>query len=98
MATSNLVVNLNKIRAANAATEAESSVVIFDYFAPESEAGQNSQTPLVRVIGESLQKTQDGDWMFRGVNLYRINEQGKGISGAIRSYRLSRINGLVRRP
>ena len=95
---SNLVVNLNKIRAANSSTSPESSVFVFDYFAPDSAAGQNNQRPLVRVIGDSLQRTVDGDWMFKGVNLYRINERGKGISGAIRTYRLSRINGIVRQP
>ena len=95
---SNLVVNLNKIRAANASTSPESSVFVFDYFAPDSAVGQSNQRPLVRVIGDSLQRTVDGDWMFKGVNLYRINERGKGISGAIRTYRLSRINGIVRQP
>jgi hypothetical protein len=94
---SNLVVNLNKIRAANASNSPESSVFVFDYFAPESAMGQNNQRPLVRVIGDSLQRI-DGDWMFKGVNLYRINERGKGIAGAIRTYRLSRINGIVRQP
>ena len=96
--TSNLVVNLNKIRAANRSVRPESSVFIFDYFAPESAVGQNNQRPLVRVVNGSLQRTDDGDWMFKGVNLFRINEQGKGISGAIRTYRLSRINGVVRKP
>lgn len=95
---SNLTVNLNKIRAANMSSSPESSVFVFDYFAPESAAGQNNQRPLVRVIGNSLQRTDDGDWMFKGVNLYRINERGKGIAGAIRTYRLSRINGIVRQP
>lgn len=96
--TSNLVVNLNKIRAANQSTRPESSVVIFDYFAPKSAAGENSQRPLVRVISDSLTRDAEGNWMFKGVNLYRINEQGKGISGAIRTYKLSRINGIVRQP
>lgn len=95
---SNLVVNLNKIRAANQSTNPESSVVIFDYFAPESAQGQNNQRPLVRVITDSLVRDGEGNWMFRGVNLYRINEQGKGISGAIRTYKLNRINGIVRQP
>jgi hypothetical protein len=95
---SNLVRNLNKIRAANTSSNPESSVFVFDYFAPDSAVGQNNQRPLVRVIGDSLQRTVDGDWMFKGVNLYRINERGKGISGAIRTYRLSRINGIVRQP
>lgn len=96
--TSNLVVNLNKIRAANDAVRPESSVFIFDYFAPESAEGESNQRPLVRVINGSLSRLDDGDWMFKGVNLFRINEQGKGISGAIRTYRLSRINGIVRQP
>jgi len=95
---SNLVVNLNKIRAANTSNDPVSSVCVFDYFAPESAAGQSNQRPLVRVIGDSLTRTDDGEWMFRGVNLYRINEHGKGVSGAIRTYRLSRINGIVRQP
>lgn len=95
---SNLVVNLNKIRAANTSSSPESSVFVFDYLASESAAGQNNQRPLVRVIGDSLKRTGNGDWMFKGVNLYRINERGKGIGGAIRTYRLSRINGIVRQP
>ncbi len=98
MARSNLVANLNKIRAASQSKTPERATFLFDYFAPESAVGQNNQRPLVRVIGDSLQRTIDGDWMFRGVNLYRINESGKGISGAIRTYRLSRINGIVRQP
>lgn len=96
---SNMVININKIRAANKATRPEKATIIFDYFAPESTYGQNMQRPLVRVIANSL--TRDivsGSWMFKGVNLYRINEHGKGISGAIRTYKLNRINGLVRQP
>ena len=96
--TSNLVRNLNKIRAANTSSSPERSVFLFNYFAPESVMGQNNQCPLVRVINSSLERTIDGDWIFKGVNLYRINEHGKGIVGAIRTYRLSRINGLLRRP
>lgn len=96
--TSNLVINLNKVRAANQSTRPESSVVIFDYFAPESEAGETQQRPLVRVITDSLQRTDSGEWVFKGVNLYRVNERGQGVNGAIRTYRLSRINGLVRTP
>jgi hypothetical protein len=96
--TSNLVVNLNKIRAANVSVVPERGVFIFDYFASQSATGQSNQRPLVRVINGSLERTTDGDWMFRGVNLYRINDRGKGISGAIRTYRLSRINGVVRQP
>ena len=94
---SNLVTNLNKIRAANNATKAEKAVVLFDYVASESTEGQTYQRPLVRVISDSLQRTDSG-WFFRGVNLYRINEHGKGVNGAIRTFRLNRINGLVRRP
>ena len=96
--TSNLVVNLNKVRAANQSDRAESSVLVFDYFAPESASGETNQRPLVRVISESLERTEAGEWMFKGVNLYRINEQGKGIQGAIRTYKLDRINGIVRQP
>ncbi len=95
---SNLVVNLNKVRAASITDRAESSVFVFDYFAPESVEGQVNQRPLVKVIQGSLERSDGGDWMFKGVNLYRINEHGKGVTGAIRTFRLSRINGLVRRP
>jgi hypothetical protein len=95
---SNLVINLNKIRAANQTKKAERSVFVFDYFAPESSSGQVRQRPLVRVVNNSLKRTEDGSWMFKGVNLYRINENGKGVNGAIRTFRLSRINGLMRRP
>ena len=93
----NLVANLNKIRAANNTTEAENAVVVFDYFALESVEGQTRQRPLVRVIKDSLRRVDSG-WFFKGVNLYRINDRGKGISGAIRTYRLSRINGIIRQP
>lgn len=96
--TSNLVVNLNKIRAANTSDRPESSVFIFDYFAPDSAEGEFNQRPLVRVVNGSLNRLDNGDWMFKGVNLFRINEQGKGVVGAIRTYRLSRINGIVRQP
>jgi len=96
--TSNLVVNLNKVRAANQSERPESSVIIFDYYAPESVEGETNQRPLVRVVSDSLQRLDDGDWMFKGVNLYRINEHGKGVNGAIRTYRLRRINGIVRQP
>ena len=95
---SNLVVNLNKVRAASETKHAESSVFVFDYFAPESAEGQTSQRPLVKVIQGSLERSDEGKWMFKGVNLYRINENGKGTKGAIRTFRLDRINGLVRRP
>jgi hypothetical protein len=97
--TSNLVVNLNKVRAAAVpARPVESTVFVFDYYAPESSSGQIRQRPLVRVVSDSLKRTDDGEWMFKGVNLYRINENGKGVNGAIRTFRLSRINGLMRRP
>ena len=95
---SNLVVNLNKVRAASETDCAESSVFVFDYFAPGSAEGQTSQRPLVKVIRGSLNRSDDGEWLFKGVNLYRINENGKGTKGAIRTFRLDRINGLVRRP
>lgn len=98
MARSNLVVNLNKIRAANRAHSPEASVCIFDYFASQSARGQNDQRPLVRVIKGSLQRTQDNEWVFRGVNLYRVDENSRQVSEAIRTYRLDRINGLVRQP
>ena len=92
--TSNTVVNLNKVRAANDTDRPESAVLIFDYFAPESQEGQTEQRPLVRVESDSLRRLEDGDWMFKGTNLYRVNESDKGI----RTYRLSRINGIARRP
>ena len=95
--TSNLVANLNKVRAANNTDCPESSVLVFDYFAPESAQGQTNQRPLVKVIKDSLTPLDDGDWMFKGVNLYRIDESGKGTKGAIRSFRVRRINGLARR-
>lgn len=96
---SNLVVNLNKIRAANSSDcPAESSVLVFDYFAPESEAGEHYQQPLVRVVSDSLRKTDSGVWMFRGVNLYRIDETTTQASSAVRTFRLDRINGIVRKP
>ncbi len=98
MARSNLVVNLNKIRAANRASTPEASVCVFDYFAPQSAKRQNDQRPLVRVIKDSLTRTQDNEWIFRGVNLYRVDENSQKISEAIRTYRLNRINGLVRQP
>lgn len=98
MAKSNLITNLNKIRGANKSKTPEGATILFDYFAPESAQGQNNQRPLVRVITDSLVRDGEGNWMFRGVNLYRINEQGKGISGAIRTYKLNRINGIVRQP
>lgn len=92
--TSNTVINLNKVRAANDADKPEAAVLIFDYHAPESATGQTEQRPLVRVEFDSLQRLQDGDWMFKGTNLYRVNERDRGI----RTYRLSRINGIARRP
>ena len=95
---SNLVTNLNKIRAANTTKQSENATLLFDYFAPGSAEGQTSQRPLVKVIRGSLNRSDDGEWLFKGVNLYRINENGKGTKGAIRTFRLDRINGLVRRP
>jgi len=96
--TSNLVVNLNKVRAASSSQRPESSVLIFDYFAPDSVAGETNQRPLVRVISDTLERTEEGEWVFKGVNLYRINDKAKGVSGAIRTYRLSRVNGIIRQP
>ena len=96
--TSNLVVNLNKVRAANRATRPENATLVFDYFAPESAEGETNQRPLVRVITDSLQRLDDGDWMFKGVNLYRVSETGNGVNSAIRTYRLRRVNGIIRQP
>jgi hypothetical protein len=95
--TSNKVVTLNKIRAANAASRPELAVLVFDYRAPESSVGQVEQRPLVKVIGGSLSRLDDGDWMFRGVNLYRVGEYG-GVDKGVRTYKLSRINGIARKP
>jgi hypothetical protein len=96
--TSNLICNLNKIRAANKSTKPEKAVFIFDYFASDSAVGQSNQRPLVRVIQDSLQRTAGGEWLFRGVNLYRVNESSNEVSQAIRTYRLDRINGIIRQP
>jgi len=94
--TSNKVINLNKVRAANATERPERAVFVFNYFAPESSIGQVEQRPLVKVVPGSLSRLTDGDWLFKGVNLYRVGT--KGGQGGIRSYRLSRINGLLDRP
>lgn len=94
--TSNKVINLNKVRAASATERPERAVFVFNYFAPESAIGQVEQRPLVRVINGSLSRLNDGDWLFKGVNLYRVGN--KGGQGGVRSYRLSRINGLLGRP
>lgn len=92
--TSNIVVNLNKVRAANMTERPESAVLVFDYYAPGSSAGQTEQRPLVRVEFNSLRKTADGEWTFKGTNLYRVGEKDRGI----RTYRISRINGVAHRP
>lgn len=91
---SNLVRNLNKLRAANKSTRPESSVIIFDYFAPESSTGQVDQRPIVRVEAGSLRQLDDGDWLFKGVNLYRVDDKDRGV----RTYRVRRINGIARKP
>lgn len=93
--TSNKVVNLNKVRAANVATRPEHAVLVFDYHAPESAVGQIDQRPLVKVEPGSLVRLDDGDWLFKGINLYRVGEAG---GAGFRSYRLSRINGIARKP
>ena len=90
---SNIVVNLNKVRAANNSNKPESAVLVFDYFAPESSV-ETEQRPLVRVEFNSLRRLEDGDWMFKGTNLYRIKDTDRGI----RTYRISRINGIARKP
>ena len=92
--TSNTVVNLNKVRAANKTKFVGAQVLVFDYFAPESGSGDVEQRPIVRVEQGSLRRLENGDWMFRGVNLYRVDQSDRGI----RTYRLSRINGLARKP
>ncbi len=96
--TTNLVVNLNKLRAASNTGVAESAVFVFDYYAPSSDSGEERQRPLVRVVKDSLKRSEAGDWLFKGVNLYRINSDGKGFKDAVRTFRLDRINGVVHRP
>jgi hypothetical protein len=90
----NNIINLNKVRAANRSRQRESQVLMFDYFAPSSENGQNEQRPIVRIERNSLRRLADGDWMFEGINLYRVDDKDRGW----RTYRLSRINGLARKP
>lgn len=92
--TSNKVTNLNKIRAANQANMRYAQVLMFDYFAPESVSGDVEQRPIVKIEKNSLRRLSDGDWIFKGVNLYRVDDKDKGI----RTYRLSRINGVARKP
>jgi|SoiMetStandDraft_5_1073268.scaffolds.fasta_scaffold1382095_1 hypothetical protein len=92
--TSNTVVNLNKVRAANKNKFVGAQVLVFDYFAPESENGDVEQRPIVRVVPNSLRQTKDGEWIFAGVNLYRVDDNDRGV----RTYRLSRINGVARKP
>lgn len=94
---SNLVVNLNRIRAAAKTDKPERAVFSFHYFAPESEVGQTHQNPLVKVVKGSLRKDKNGEWLFKGINLFRINDDAKGGAGAVRHYKLNRINGLLRR-
>jgi len=94
MSTSNKVSNLNKIRAANLNKRREAQVLVFDYFAQNSEVGQTEQRPIVRIERNSLRQLEDGDWIFKGVNLYRVDDTDRGV----RTYRLSRINGLARKP
>jgi hypothetical protein len=90
--TSNTVKNLNKIRAASKSKSVNAKVLVFDYHAPESNSGDVDQRPIVRV--KHLFKTKDGDWAFVGVNLYRVDDNDRGV----RTYRLNRINGLARKP
>ena len=90
--TSNKVINLNKIRAACMSQNPEAMVMVFYYNAPTSEQ-QYNQRPLVRVIENSLRKLKNGDWAFNAINLYRVNLRSSGI----RTYVLSRINGIVTR-
>ncbi len=92
--TSNKVVNLNKVRAANLSKFVGAQVLVFDYFAPESTSGDVEQRPIVRVIPKSLRRTKEGEWVFAGINLYRVDDNDRGV----RTYRLSRINGLARKP
>lgn len=90
----NKITNLNKVRAANKASFREAQVLMFDYFAPQSSSCQVEQRPIVRVEPNSLRQLDDGDWLFKGVNLYRVDDNDRGV----RTYRLSRINGIARKP
>jgi hypothetical protein len=92
--TSNTVVNLNKVRAANKNKFVGAQVLVFDYFAPESANGDVEQRPIVRVVQNSLRRTKEGEWVFAGVNLYRVDDNDSGV----RTYRLSRMNGIARKP
>lgn len=92
--TSNTVINLNKLRAASNAEKPERRVMLFHYYAPNSEAGEVEQRPLVKIEKGSLTKLPGGDWSFRAINLYRA---GESSSRGIRTYRVSRINGIVNR-
>jgi len=96
--TTNLGVNLNKIRAANLTDRADRAVFVFDYLAPTSDANEVRQRPLVRVIRNSLRRSESGDWVFKGVNLYRIDDKKISAADAVRTFRLDRINGLLHRP
>lgn len=92
--TTNLVANLNKVRAASLNKFRCAQVLVFDYFAPESGKGDVEQRPIVRVEPNSLRRLDDGDWIFKGINLYRVDSN----DGGYRTYRVSRINGLARKP
>lgn len=96
---SNKVTNLNKIRAASNAANPERSVLLFDYFCADisETTGKWEQRPLVRVVPSSLRRSNAGDWVFSGVNLYRVGDKG-GADRATRTYRVDNINGIVRRP
>lgn len=91
---SNTVKNLNKVRAASKSKSVNAQVLVFDYHAPESDSGDVDQRPIVRVKRNGLFRTKDGEWAFIGVNLYRVDDNDRGV----RTYRLSRINGLARKP
>jgi hypothetical protein len=96
---SNKVTNLNKIRAAARTENPERSVLLFDYYTEDvsETTGKWEQRPLVRVLPESLRRSKSGDWVFNGVNLYRVGNSG-GENRATRTYRVDNINGIVRRP
>jgi hypothetical protein len=96
--TTNLGVNLNKIRAANLTDRPDRAVFVFDYYAPSSDSHEVRQRPLVRVVRNSLRKSKDGSWVFKGVNLYRIDNKKISAKDAVRTFRLDRINGLLHRP
>ena len=96
---SNKVTNLNKIRGAARSANPERTVLKFEYFSSDvsETTGTWEQSPLVRVVPDSLRRNRSDEWIFTGVNLYRVGSNG-GADRATRTYRVDNINGIVRRP